>query len=460
MAASDAGRLSALRRELLRGLVIPAHPLALTESAAARRAPPGRADALLLRRRRRRHRRRRAHDAVRDPRSGDRPVRAGPRARAADGARLVRGPTRTAGHDRGRGRTDGAGGARGGAGGVARLRCGAAEPCGASRRGQSTRPRSLPPRRRHHSRRRVLPAARRRRTRPRSRLLARFFDIERVVAIKVAPFDRYRTLDVTTALAESGRDDVALYTGNDDAIVADLLTPFPAGGDGAAAAFLGRPARPVGGLDESAPSSCCAAAMPSRRAVRPSDGAAAAAGARRRADRRQRRAVRSRAPVRRLHPRHSRSPAPPGAARRALVPRSARGAEPGTDGRDRPRARALSASDRRRVREGESGSLAAVSTTVSTSEFFLLHVGVDRHDRTVVSILQLHHLDVAQVGLTARELCVVVEEIPAALELDDRVVVGPPEDGLENPAAIGEGAVRERPVAYTMKCVSPVEYEK
>ena len=54
-----------------------------------------------------------------------------------------------------------------------------------------------------------------------------FLEIERVVAIKVAPFDRYRTLDVAVALAESGRGDVALYTGNDDAIVADLLTPFP-----------------------------------------------------------------------------------------------------------------------------------------------------------------------------------------------------------------------------------------
>jgi dihydrodipicolinate synthase/N-acetylneuraminate lyase len=54
-----------------------------------------------------------------------------------------------------------------------------------------------------------------------------FLEIERVVAIKVAPFDRYRTLDVAAALAESGRRDVALYTGNDDAIVADLLTPFP-----------------------------------------------------------------------------------------------------------------------------------------------------------------------------------------------------------------------------------------
>jgi hypothetical protein len=58
-----------------------------------------------------------------------------------------------------------------------------------------------------------------------------FLEIDRVVAIKVAPFDRYRTLDVATALAESGRDDVALYTGNDDAIVSDLLTPFPLGGD-------------------------------------------------------------------------------------------------------------------------------------------------------------------------------------------------------------------------------------
>ena len=54
-----------------------------------------------------------------------------------------------------------------------------------------------------------------------------FLEIERVVAIKVAPFDRYRTLDVVAALAESGRRDVALYTGNDDSIVVDLLTPFP-----------------------------------------------------------------------------------------------------------------------------------------------------------------------------------------------------------------------------------------
>jgi dihydrodipicolinate synthase/N-acetylneuraminate lyase len=76
------------------------------------------------------------------------------------------------------------------------------------------------------------------------RVLDRFFwrgflEIESVVAIKVAPFDRYRTLDVVTALAESGRSDVALYTGNDDAIVADLLTPFPAGDSRPALHFSG-----------------------------------------------------------------------------------------------------------------------------------------------------------------------------------------------------------------------------
>ena len=46
-------------------------------------------------------------------------------------------------------------------------------------------------------------------------------------AVKIAPFNRYQTLDVVRAMVEAGRDDVALYTGNDDNIVADLLTPFP-----------------------------------------------------------------------------------------------------------------------------------------------------------------------------------------------------------------------------------------
>lgn len=56
-----------------------------------------------------------------------------------------------------------------------------------------------------------------------------FAEIENVVAIKIAPFDRYATLDVVRAVAESGRTDIALYTGNDDNIVHDLVTPFPFG---------------------------------------------------------------------------------------------------------------------------------------------------------------------------------------------------------------------------------------
>ncbi len=54
-----------------------------------------------------------------------------------------------------------------------------------------------------------------------------FFEIENVVAVKIAPFNRYQTLDVIRALADSGRhNEIALYTGNDDNIVADLLTEF------------------------------------------------------------------------------------------------------------------------------------------------------------------------------------------------------------------------------------------
>lgn len=54
----------------------------------------------------------------------------------------------------------------------------------------------------------------------------RFSEIENVAAIKIAPFNRYQTLDVVRAVVEAGRPDIALYTGNDDNIVMDLLTPF------------------------------------------------------------------------------------------------------------------------------------------------------------------------------------------------------------------------------------------
>lgn len=68
-----------------------------------------------------------------------------------------------------------------------------------------------------------------------------FAEIPGVVAIKVAPFDRYATLDVVQAVAASGRADIALYTGNDDAIVSDLVTEFPVhvGGARSLATFAG-----------------------------------------------------------------------------------------------------------------------------------------------------------------------------------------------------------------------------
>jgi hypothetical protein len=54
-----------------------------------------------------------------------------------------------------------------------------------------------------------------------------FADIPNVHAIKVAAFNRYQTLDVVRAVCNSSRkNEIALYTGNDDNIIADLLTPY------------------------------------------------------------------------------------------------------------------------------------------------------------------------------------------------------------------------------------------
>lgn len=59
----------------------------------------------------------------------------------------------------------------------------------------------------------------------------RFAEIEEVAAIKIAPFNRYQTLDVLRAVSEAGRQgEIALYTGNDDTITHDLLTRFSFGG--------------------------------------------------------------------------------------------------------------------------------------------------------------------------------------------------------------------------------------
>ncbi|HET6846840.1 MAG TPA: dihydrodipicolinate synthase family protein [Anaerolineales bacterium] len=68
----------------------------------------------------------------------------------------------------------------------------------------------------------------------------KFLEIENVVAVKIAPFNRYQTIDVVRALAESGRaKEVALYTGNDDNILNDLCAVFD---------FNGQRIRFAGGL--------------------------------------------------------------------------------------------------------------------------------------------------------------------------------------------------------------------
>ena len=57
-----------------------------------------------------------------------------------------------------------------------------------------------------------------------------FAEIQNVVAVKIAPFDRYQTADVVRAIADSGRArEIALYTGNDDHILLDLLSTFDFG---------------------------------------------------------------------------------------------------------------------------------------------------------------------------------------------------------------------------------------
>jgi dihydrodipicolinate synthase/N-acetylneuraminate lyase len=72
----------------------------------------------------------------------------------------------------------------------------------------------------------------------------KFVEIPNVRAIKIAPFNRYQTLDVLEAVAHSGRwDEIALYTGNDDNIINDLLTRYEFNVDGQTVSL-----RIVGGL--------------------------------------------------------------------------------------------------------------------------------------------------------------------------------------------------------------------
>ncbi len=72
------------------------------------------------------------------------------------------------------------------------------------------------------------------------RFWRRFAEIENLAAIKLAPFNRYQTLDVVRAVVDAGRaHELVLYTGNDDNILLDLLTEFNFGGE---------PVRIAGGL--------------------------------------------------------------------------------------------------------------------------------------------------------------------------------------------------------------------
>ncbi len=177
--------------------------------------------------------------------------------------------------------------------------------------------------------------------------------------MKVAPFNRYQTLDVVRALAASGRaGEVALYTGNDDAIVLDLLADFPAAPET-------RPVRFVGGL-------LGQWGVWTRRAVelleavkrvpaRGRGGRSRPPGPRPAAHRRERRPLRRPERLPRLHPRHPRGAPPPGAPRRAVVPRPARGPLARAGRGDRPRPGGVPAPRRRRVRPGEPRPVAELS---------------------------------------------------------------------------------------------------
>lgn len=146
-----------------------------------------------------------------------------------------------------------------------------------------------------------------------------FAEIPGVMAVKLAPFNRYQTLDVVRAVCRSSRrDDIALYTGNDDNIVADLLTTYRVWVDGRPVEkrIVGGAARPLGGLD-----ACGGAAARRDQAGEGERGdPGRTAGSRDRRHGRQCRLFRPRSSVCRVHPRHPRSAAAAGAPRRAMVP--------------------------------------------------------------------------------------------------------------------------------------------
>ena len=195
---------------------------------------------------------------------------------------------------------------------------------------------------------------------------ARFAALDNVVAIKVAPFNRYRTLDVVRGvIAARAEERVALYTGNDDHIVLDLITPFRAERDGAPVTVRFR-----GGLL----GHWSVWTQRRGRAARALQGERGRAG-RRHGGRRRSRAARARQPrhrlqqrllrrrerLPRLHRRLPRGAAPPGPARRHVVPRSGRRAEPGPARSDRPRLPRARRPRRRRFRRRTPAALAGLS---------------------------------------------------------------------------------------------------
>jgi hypothetical protein len=152
--------------------------------------------------------------------------------------------------------------------------------------------------------------------------------LDNVVAIKVAPFNRYRTLDIIGGVVEAGAEErVALYTGNDDHILLDLVTPF----------MVTRAAKPVtlrfgGGLlghwsVRVRSARGAARALPR---CRPRGDRRRGAPRPRRPDQRlQQRFFRCRQRFPRLHRRLPRGAGPAGTAGGYLVPRSRRGLSPG-----------------------------------------------------------------------------------------------------------------------------------
>ena len=158
----------------------------------------------------------------------------------------------------------------------------------------------------------------------------RFAAIDNVIAIKIAPFNRYRTLDVLRGVAAAGAlDRVALYTGNDDHILLDLTLPFDLRDKGVTtrAYFKGGLLGHWSVWTASAIKQfemCKAARGKDTRAGR-------SAGARCPRHRLQQRVLRRRQQFPRLHRRLPRNPAAAGADAGNLVPRSRRRPQPRPD---------------------------------------------------------------------------------------------------------------------------------